>query len=90
MNYIWIFVASNAHFPGGVFISKSEAEYWIKKHSLSGVLTEYPVGIGVFEWALDKGYFKPKPDKLIDSVFIGRFTTASMQHYHYELGMCSQ
>lgn len=84
---VLIFVAPRAPFPSGVFSSLADAESWITKHSLTGVLTEYPVGVGVFDWAIANGKFKPKPNKLLDASFIGQFTTAAMDHYHYEDGI---
>jgi len=86
---VWIFVAPNAVFPSGVFARLEDAEGWIAKHELTGVLTEYPVGVGVFDWAIANGKFKPKPEKRLDAKFIGQFTTALMRHNHYENG-CRQ
>jgi hypothetical protein len=83
---VWIFMAYKATFPSGVFASITDAESWIAKHALTGVLTEYPVGMGVFDWAIASGRFKPKPDKLLDASFIGKFTSATMEHHHYEDG----
>lgn len=83
---IWVFMAPQAAFPAGVFFILDEAEAWIARHQLSGVLTEYPVGMGVFDWALETGSFRPKPEKKIDAKFIGQFTSASMVHFHYEDG----
>lgn len=83
---VWIFVAPQARFPSGVFHTSAEAEEWIERHELSGVLTEYPVGVGVYDWATASGFFQPRPDKTIDAAFIGRFTSGSMAHHHYEGG----
>jgi hypothetical protein len=84
---VFIFIAPQAQFPSGVFSSLDDAENWIIKHSLTGILTEYPVGVGVFDWAIANGKFKPKPNKLLNSFFVGQFTTAAMLHYHYENGI---
>lgn len=83
---IWIFMAPQALFPSGVFFNLSDAEAWVARHQLTGVLTEYPVDAGVYDWAVETGKFKPKPEKKIDAKFIGQFTTALMNHYHYEDG----
>ncbi len=85
---VWVFVGNKASLPSGVFADLAEAERWIARHAMSGLLTRYPVGAGVFEWATDKGYFKPKPEKVIDGHFVSRFTCASMAHHHYEAGRC--
>ncbi len=83
---VWIFVAPRATFPSGVFRSLEQAEEWIARHRLSGVATEYPIGFGAYDWAISTGAFKPQPSKVIDGVFIGRFTSAAMPHHHYEDG----
>lgn len=83
---VWVFVAPQAVFPSGVFHTLEQAEEWILRHQLSGLLTEYPVGVGVYDWATSSGMFKPRPGKVIDATFIGRFTSAGMAHHHYEDG----
>jgi hypothetical protein len=84
--HIWIFHAENASFAGGAFSSLELAEDWISKHKLTGLLTAYPLDIGVYDWAIENGLFNPRGDKHISSKFIGEFTSASQQHYHYENG----
>lgn len=84
---VWIFVAPKATFPAGVFRFLEQAEEWIAGNRLSGVVTQYPIGFGVYDWAVSTGTFKPQPSKAIDSVFIGRFTSAAMPHHHYEDGV---
>ena len=88
-NSVWIFVAENAPFPSGVFDTAETGEAWVTKHNLSGTLTEYIVGTGVFEWAVAEGAFMPKPGRIIDARFVGRFTSAAMRHRHYEDGRLS-
>lgn len=45
---------------------------------------------GVFDWAKENDLINMKPEKFEqkknDPIFIGGFTTASMEHYHYENG----
>lgn len=83
---VWLFNGEGAHFASGVFSELSLAEDWISKHSLTGILTEYPVDEGVFDWAIEHNLFKPKPDKRLDAVFIGRFTSGAQEHFHYVAG----
>lgn len=77
-------------FSGGVFDSKDLAEKWIEKHKLSGVLTKYPVNTGVFDWMLEEGEIGTRLEERVrkDPKGIGGFTSASMEHYHYEDGIC--
>jgi hypothetical protein len=81
--HVWLFNGEGSHFASGVFSALGPAEEWIAKHSLSGILTAYPVDEGVFDWAIARGLFKPKPGKNLDARFIGRFTSAAQEHYHY-------
>ncbi|HVG41437.1 MAG TPA: hypothetical protein VM888_07475 [Chitinophagaceae bacterium] len=83
---IWIFNGVGGRFPSGVFSEKETAEIWIKKNMLTGVLTLYPVDQGNYDWAVATGVFTPKNEKEKSSVFIGSFSSASQEHYHYEDG----
>mgnify|MGYP000392113644 CR=1 FL=1 len=83
---IWIFNGEKGSFPSGAFSTIEKAEEWIKGHGLSGVLTEYPIDIGVYDWALEKGFFKPKRDDQKEAPFIQRFSDARQNHFHYENG----
>lgn len=86
MSVIWIFNGLKSQFPSGAFAERQDAELWIKKHGLSGVLTAYPVNVGVYDWAIEKGFFKPKRENQYDAEFIRRFSTAALTHSHYEKG----
>ena len=86
LDMVWVFVADGGSSPSAVFREVESAEEWIGRNKLTGLLTEYPVGIGVYDWAVETGLFKPKPSKRIDSSFIGRFTTAAARHHHFENG----
>ena len=83
---VWVFHANEGHLTSAVFTKESLAEAWIKKHSLSGILTEYPLDTGVYEWAISKGFFKPKQSYQQSAKFIGTFTSASQRHDHFENG----
>ena len=83
--YVWIFVGKNASFPSGVFTSKVNAQEWIIQNRLEGVLTRYPVDIPVYDWAIKRGTFSPRKDKHHYSEFIASFSSASQEHYHYEI-----
>jgi hypothetical protein len=83
---VWIFVADGGRLPSGVFLTIETAERWIGLHSLTGVLTRYPIDEGAYDWAVRTGRFTPRPTKLIDSKFVGRFSSARMDHHHYESG----
>lgn len=86
---IWIFSGVKANFPSGVFRSKEEAESWIQRYRLSGTLTEYPVGVGIYDWAIENRFFNPRKPEHFEPHFIQRFSCASQNHDHYTDGVKS-
>ena len=90
MSEVWIFHESTSKYSGGVFESLIDAEDWIKKNKLNGMLTKYPLNSGVFDWAIENDMHNIKSDKVKDKAsnpkFVGGFTTASQEHYHYQDG----
>lgn len=86
VDQVWVFCGAKALFPSGIFLEFEAAERWIESHSLTGTLTAYPVNTGVYEWAIAKGYFRPARPHQTTPAFIQRFSSASMEHHHYENG----
>lgn len=84
--YVWLFHGAKGRFPGGVFTSRQAAEDWIQVNKLSGVLTKYPVDVGSFEWAKQNGFVSENLLHRADSTFIGSFSSASFEHFHFENG----
>ena len=84
--HVWIFNGSKGKFPGGIFSRLDIAEQWIRDNQLNGVLTRYPLDIGSFDWAKAEGLVSEKLESRTDSEFIGSFSSASFEHYHYEDG----
>lgn len=85
---IWVFIGNQAQFPCGVFFEKAAAEMAIKQYRLSGLLTAYPTDVLIYEWAIEQGYFHSKNNLHNSPAFIQRFTSASLEHYHYDDGLC--
>jgi len=87
---VWVFNVVKSQLSGGIFENLEQGELWIEENNLTGMLTKYPLNRGVFDWAKENDLINMKPDKLeekrTDSFFIGGFTTASMEHYHYVNG----
>ena len=83
---MWVFVGDGARLPSAVFDSLADAELWIGKELLSGMLTAYPVGFSVYDWAVSFGFYKPSPDRPKTPSQIGSFSSAHLEHYHYENG----
>jgi len=80
---VWVFNGDKGRFPSGVFSTRERGEGWIKANRLSGTLTEYPVDISAYDWALENGNFKPKRDDQRSAEFIQNFSDASQAHEHY-------
>lgn len=85
---MWVFNGSGNYLPGGLFLSREEAEKWIRRDSLSGLLTRYPVNKSLYDWAIDQGFFRPNKKEHTSSKFIENFTSAHLEHYHYVDGQC--
>ncbi len=83
---VWIFNGDSNKFCSGVFSSYEQALSWIKKNKLSGMLTCYPLNVSVYDWSIDKGYFKPKNEKHSSSIFISNFSSASQEHFRFDDG----
>jgi len=83
---VWVFTGAGARFPAGVFSCQETAEAWIQKHALTGVLTAYPLDVGAYDWATGNGLFVPKRQEHFLSAFVGSFTSAQMEHVHFEDG----
>jgi len=85
-DWIWIFHGEGAMLSTAVFTDFEKAEEWIKKYSLSGVLTKMPLNQSVYDWAVEKEMFTPKTEFHKKPGFIQQFTSASLEHFHYKKG----
>jgi hypothetical protein len=83
---IYVFMGESAQFPSGAFMSFDLAKEWIEKYTLSGVLTKMPIDIGIYDWAISMEYFEPKREYQKEGKFIQKFTSASLEHWHFENG----
>lgn len=86
METIWVFHGAQGRFTSGIFNSVNIAEEWIAKHKLTGMLTEYPLNKGVYDWAIENDFFEIRKDSQKDPLFIQGFTTGTQNHFHYEDG----
>ena len=84
---VWVFNGATARFASAVFSSKELATGWIATNRLSGVLTRYPLDLSAYDWAVARGHFVPSKEEQRSAEFIGKFTTGSQEHYHYEDGV---
>jgi hypothetical protein len=93
VDLIWVFNGGGPKvgFPGGVFSEKNLADEWIARNRLTGVLTAYPLNNGCLDWAIANDVTNMKPEvlaaKRLDPRFVGSFSSASQEHFHYEDGV---
>lgn len=88
MRDVWVFNGAGGTFPAAVLSSRERAEAWIARHELEGTLTRYPIDEQIYEWTVARGAFKPKEEDQPGAGFIQRFSSASLEHYHYDGGAC--
>ena len=87
MQSIWIFNGAGGRFPSGAFTSEETAKKWILDNKLTGILTEYPLDTGVYEWAIKSEFFTPTKSKEKSPEFIQKFSCAQQKHFHFENGV---
>lgn len=56
----------------------------IEKYQLKGILTKYPINELIYNYEIKQGNFMPKNGLQKTSKFIGNFSSAYLEHYHYE------
>jgi hypothetical protein len=79
--WIWIFCEEESF---ACFVSKKQAFTWIMKTKVSGCLTRYPLNISIYDWAISNHYFSPKFPSHNSAKFIQKFSSAYLEHYHFE------
>jgi hypothetical protein len=82
-NSVWVYNYPSARFPCAVFDTAENAHSWIMKNKISGTLTCYPINMSVYDWAIENQIFTPQKKSHSERKFIGSFTSASQEHYHY-------
>lgn len=83
MNQVWVFNGTQNHFPSAIFATRELAESWINQHQLTGTLTAYPINTSVYDWTIEKGWFKPTRPHQTTAKFISNFSSAYQEHYHF-------
>lgn len=79
---VWIFHGESARFAAGVFRTEADALAWATKHRVSGIVTEYPVGDGCYDVAVDRGSFKPTKPHHGTSEHVAAFSPGWTRHVH--------
>lgn len=82
--FVYVFQGENARFPAAVYLDKASAVEDISRHSLSGLLTKYPLGCTIFHYMVDNNLFDPKGKDTAS--YIESFSSVQMDHYHFKGG----
>ena len=82
---VWIVTRIEARWPGGIFLTEQAARDYIERHSITGMLSEFPLGESTYDHAIRLGLFHPKNDKERSGWFIAEFSPR-LPHYHFEDG----
>ncbi|MCY0969092.1 DUF7710 domain-containing protein [Chryseobacterium wangxinyae] len=83
---VFVFNGEESNFPSGIFTTLEKAKVYIEKYSLSGILTQFPIDIGIYDWAIQKDFFSVKNEYQKEPRFIERFSCASIEHFHFKNG----
>ncbi|MGL6403794.1 DUF7710 domain-containing protein [Aeromonas hydrophila] len=59
----------------------------MSEYKLTGLITAYQPNNDTYNFIVEKNYFRPKNDSHSYSIFVGSFTSASQEHFHYENGV---
>jgi hypothetical protein len=84
---IWVFMGESSKMVVGCFDSFDGDLKAISKYKLSGLLTRYSMNELAYDWALRNQFFQTKKSEQKTAAFIGRFTSASQAHFHFENGI---
>jgi hypothetical protein len=82
---VWVFNGEQSSLPAGVFATKAAAEEWIRRHRLSGTLSEFPLDVGAYDHAIEAALWMPKKPHESTAAFIASFSPR-MQHEHWQDG----
>jgi hypothetical protein len=86
---VWVFHGLHAKFASGVFDNKVDAMRWVERHQLSGVVSEYVVGEGAYDFALAEGRFHPSKPHHGSPEHVARFGPG-LAHTHVTAGKVDQ
>ncbi|BFU44186.1 hypothetical protein [Krasilnikovia sp. MM14-A1004] len=78
---VWIFHGESARFASGVFASREHGLAWVVQHRLTGILSEYPLGEGCYDWAVKRRQFRPSKEHHGTPMHVAGFSP-SLQHVH--------
>ncbi len=80
--HVWIFHGDDARYASGVFTDRATALAWTERHTLTGVLTQYTVGDGCYDFAVRDGSFRPTKPHHGNPGHVGGFSPSRTEHIH--------
>lgn len=83
---VWVFHGEGAMFAAGVFRSAEDGLRWAEQHRVTGILTEYPVGDGCYDIAVERGTLTPKRPHHGTPSHVAQFSPGWTRHIHIEDG----
>jgi hypothetical protein len=82
---VWVFNGEDCALPAGVFRTRAAAEEWVRRHGLSGTLSEFPLDVGAYDHALSNGLWRPKKPIEVTPEFVANFCPR-LEHEHWQDG----
>jgi hypothetical protein len=77
---VWIFHGERARFAAGVLRNEQDGLAWARRHAVSGILTEYPVGDGCYEIAIEGNHFHPSKPHHGSTEHVAAFSPGWTRH----------
>jgi hypothetical protein len=78
---VWVFHGDRARHAAGIFHDIEQGLRWARRHLVSGVLAEYPVGDGCYDIAIQGEKFRPSKPHHGTPDHVARFGPGG-QHIH--------
>ena len=83
MQFIWLIQGTEKQNIIACFEEKEVAEAFIHQQQFKCILMQFPVNISVYDWMIEKQYFKPKTDLEQSKRFKERFRSSYLPHEHF-------
>ena len=79
---VWVFHGKEHGSRAECSLPRTTAWNGVERHRLTGILTEYPLGVGAYDDAVTRGPFKPSREHRGTPQHIARFSLGGTKHIH--------
>ena len=86
MESIYVFMGKGATMPTAIYTTFEDACTWVASSAVSGILYKLPMNVSLYDWVIAKGYSTPKKEYQKQPRFIEKFSSAYVEHWHFENG----